>query len=263
MIYFRKDSKMSNKKIKDSIFQKVRKIEKCTGYDTLFKEYYELILEIEREDNVEYIYKVIYKELSNAPDLIKYTIRILLLWKIRDVDYISQYLDELLYSDTILWENKYFLRLQIIMNLFTSPELGDDKVNSLLFEIYNLCTKELIRLIDRKMVYYFSEERTSDLVFVMTNQFIAMEHGPTKTALDRCYELIKNQHKNVILINTAEFNSNTGRIMLPEYKGCTYCEQLSELDNIEYMGLKIPFMQFPEDTPNVDALLSVINIVEK
>ena len=54
-------------------------------------------------------------------------------------------------------------------------------------------------LIKKELKYIPKEERNTNFVLVITEQFLKTEHGPTKTALDRCRTLIKEEKKNVFV----------------------------------------------------------------
>ena len=54
--------------------------------------------------------------------------------------------------------------------------------------------------------------KNKDLVIILTSQFLSMNHGPTKTALDRAYILQKYYGKKVFLINTAEMRGMAGEM---------------------------------------------------
>lgn len=92
---------------------------------------------------------------------------------------------------------KYFVYYQIKILMFCHKSLITDQ--TLLFR-WKLCQQVVEmykKLIKTELKYIPTEERDENFVLVITDQFLTTEHGPTKTALDRCRTLIK-QKKNLI-----------------------------------------------------------------
>lgn len=113
----------------------------------------------------------------------------------------------------------------------------------------------------REIEWINSDERDKSLVFVTTQQFLTMKHGPTKTVLDRARVLKQKLKKNIIIINTAEMLGGE-RFPLAINFSVNYNPKLMDIQEIVYEGEKFPYVQFPQETPSMEMgemLLEFIN----
>lgn len=119
---------------------------------------------------------------------------------ISKVEIYEEYLSVLHSDESLDWDEKYFLWFQISKKLFGTTDISSEKLTQQQWLIYES--------IYQKFSSYFFDipfinNRNENLIFITTQQFLNMKHGPTKTALDRAY-ILKKLYKNVIIINTAE-----------------------------------------------------------
>lgn len=105
------------------------------------------------------------------------------------------------------------------------------------------------------------ENRDKDLIIVITEQFISVAHGPTKTALDRCKAIISKMGKKVLLINTAEVLSNVGEIPFYNMKSGSYMPEKINENFQEWKGVQVPYIQCEQNTPNIEMLNSLLNYI--
>ena len=84
---------------------------------------------------------------------------------------------------------------------------------------------------------------------VITDQFLTTEHGPTKTALDRCRTLIK-QKKNLILVNTAKYGIFYGDCLFYNRVYGNYNEEYIDINEVEWKEVKVPFLQCDNSMPD-------------
>lgn len=157
--------------------------------------------------------------------------------------------------------NKYFIYGQINNLIFNHPGL-DTLENAVAKEelLQRIC-EEMEEKVALELEPVPEEQRNHRLVVVITAQFLSKEHGPTKTALDRCVTLVRQMGKTVLLINTGELNNLVG--MVPFYKAYqgNYLPEYLEYDTQVWKGVEIPFYQSEQIMPDVDeyrALLSQI-----
>lgn len=151
-------------------------------------------------------------------------------------------------ADCLEWQEKYFLYWQAFGKMFTKADVCSEEVLAKRFEAYRGITEEFQgKFSDLRPL----ADRNRNVVLVTTQQFLGMQHGPTKTTLDRAYMLAK-MGRQVIIVNTAElyggnFERGGGAYILPGYK-----EDLNKKEYVEYCGLKFPFVQFPKGMPDME-----------
>lgn len=155
--------------------------------------------------------------------------------------------------------NKYFIYGQINNLIFNHPRL-DTLENAVAKEelLQRIC-EEMEEKVALELEPVPEEKRNHRLVVVITAQFLAKEHGPTKTALDRCVTLVRQMGKIVLLINTGELNSLVG--MVPFYKAQpgNYLSEYLEYDKQVWKGVEIPFYQSEPIMPDVDEYRALLN----
>lgn len=99
---------------------------------------------------------------------------------------------------------KHFLFYQIKRLMFCNKSLKTEQTILLRWKLFQQVVQMYKMQIKTELKYIPWQERNHNFVLVITEQFLSMEHGPTKTALDRCRTLIRKE-KQVLLVNSAEF----------------------------------------------------------
>lgn len=156
-------------------------------------------------------------------------------------------------------DTQFYLFLQIttisFINSYIMPLSVSLKWDNWLFEIISYYRSEFKDL----LCPIAAEARNRNLVFVVTNQMLDIQHSPTAVALGWCKYLMDNG-KIVLLINTAEVLSQVGYI---EFKNHSpyYLNQYSELSSFNYEGVDIPFFQCPPSMPCMEILSALLNVV--
>ncbi|MCI7129064.1 MAG: glycosyltransferase [Lachnospiraceae bacterium] len=163
-------------------------------------------------------------------------------------------------QETFSVNTRYFLFYQLSSLLFRFKEL-DGESKEELWKFYREIVDNFAQYIEASLLEEIPvQERCKDVVVVITEQFIVLEHGPTKTALDRCKALITELGKKVLLINDAEVLSLVGRI--PFYgaiRGNYMPEKRGEISQ-EWKGVVVPYYQCENNMPNFE---EVTNLVQK
>lgn len=158
-------------------------------------------------------------------------------------------------------ETQFFLYSQINGILFGKSYSIPENIESLwdqwLFEIVSYYRNELSDLLSPIDVC----DRNKNLVFVVSNQIIGINHSPTAAALQWCVCLLK-QGKDVLLINSAECLSKVGAIPFMA-TAASYIKEYSDISFLEYDGYKIPFYQCPDSMPDRDILTILLQIVRE
>jgi len=214
------------------------------------------------EDESGKIFRQLYHSLESEKFSARIILRFELLWHIKDPDYTKNFIDYIISTDELSFSQKYYLYQQMVSNLFVTPKSSGRNVTLALRSLYALLYNEFSDYVNVTVDYYKSGERNQNLYFVITNQLLSLSHGPTKTALDRCYELIKNQKKQVFLINTGEMNTVTGYFPLLQIYQNKYIEKYSEFEFFPYKDTLIPFIQMPNCTPDYDSAINLLNTVD-
>ena len=173
-------------------------------------------------------------------------------------------IDSLLNDNTLEIQELHFIYAQIIGLLF--------RENSLETRAIHIKMQLLLRFIVGKLSDSLPEKyqqkitkvnRNSDLVFVLTEQFLDVQHGPTKSALDRAYVLKRVYGKNVLLINTSEHLQTYGKLPFYNYAFGEYNSELIHREYVSWKDESIPYFQFPNQMPRVDLVSEMLEIVYK
>lgn len=179
----------------------------------------------------------------------------------KDSAILTEFLEWLLEVPQLKMHTLYFMYQQILTEMFFFKALVNDrnrilcwKLWSRVFNLFKIEMAEELHKIEFK-------DRNQNLAVVITDQFLGVQHGPTKTALDRCYTLMHQMGKQVLLINTAEMNSLVGEIPLFRIRAGSYNENIKDESYMEWRGAKIPYFQCDYNMPDVDILKYLIKVL--
>lgn len=177
----------------------------------------------------------------------------------RDAQLFCEFLSFLLLKKEIEPTVKYFLFYQLKAEMFNYKSLENQQSKSLIWEyfvsIYNGFQKFSVLKDDS---YISPEERNSNLILVITEQFLTTTHGPTKTALDRCETIIKHMQKQAVLFNTGEVLSEAGAIPYFGVRSANYISELINMSEQSWKGVKIPYIQFSKGMPDIDVINEIL-----
>lgn len=178
-----------------------------------------------------------------------------------DIKYIKRMQTLVMLSEELNWKQKYFIYQQIGSLIFLNPTLNEKDVVvaqwKLIEQIRDLCKKELT--FELKPIP--KDERNKDLVIVLTDQFLAIQHGPTKTALDRCYVIKKRMHKNAFLINTADALPLVGEVPFFMIQVGNHIPDYMEKTEVEWKGEKFAYYQCEEGMPDLEEIEQVLHAI--
>lgn len=179
--------------------------------------------------------------------------------------YLVKQVKELVNSNDINWQQKYYLADQINCDMFNNIHLRTYELEQLVMELHHVAIYEGKQLVDvpASVREVKQSKKNTELVVIFTRQFLSMNHGPTKTALDRAYILQKYYGKKVFLINTAEMRGEIGEV--PNYPMMvgSYVPQWSEVEEITYQDEKIAFFQCYMDMPNIEDTRALVQTIWK
>lgn len=165
-------------------------------------------------------------------------------------------------NKSITHYTKFFYLFQTIRLGFLDNKLSsNDEFNKLTKEIYEEIFYSFKAELNLTETHIPANKRNKDIIFIITNQLLSLEHAPTKTALDRAFTLAKYFNKQILLINTADmltiveaqpfFNLSQGNIF----------KQHSEINTLAYNSISFQFYQPKEPMPNKETMKEIIDCV--
>lgn len=160
-------------------------------------------------------------------------------------------------------ENKFFVYYQCVRLNFLYPEMVDYDIEELLDDLYSDIFQSYRAEVAESYEMIPRDERNKDLVVVFTSQVLGLNHGPTKTLLDRCEILEKTLNKNVFIINTAECASGYGRIKFFRSETANYVKELTDEQYLTYEDRKYAFLQCPQEMPNVTVIRQILEVIKE
>lgn len=164
----------------------------------------------------------------------------------KDYDNVEIFLDLLIQTEEILTEEKLLLYWQIVGMLFTSKDVPE-KVSCKRFELWkHMSDSYQAKFSNLEKI----ENRRTDVVLVTAQQFLGMTHSPTKTVLDRAF-VLSQMGKKVFIVNTAELYGGYMKGVNYPMKA-NYINSLSHIDELQYLGVRLPYLQFEHNMPNVE-----------
>ena len=160
------------------------------------------------------------------------------------------------------YKQKYFLFQQINSIIFQYPVCNTEDIVrmawGLLEDILRAC-KERLNIPFKKIA---ASELNKGISIVLVEQYLTAEHGPTKTALDRCYVLKKRLGQDVMLVNTAELLSPANCIYFENASIGNYIPELSTQDHVSWQGETFRFYQCAQTMPDENGILELISFVQ-
>lgn len=194
---------------------------------------------------------------------IKYLILTFLMKITEDNKYLKAIYELAMEDKELTKENKYFLHYQLVGASFQRTCSMNNEIKIMINQFYKQIYSEYVLDFQDKLIEIPKSKRNNDVVIVFISQFLSMAHGPTKTALDRCYVLAKKLQKKVWLINTADFMPSVG--LLPIFGGsiANYQEKWCHETQIQYKGEVFRFFQCANCMPNDVEIGNMLDFVRK
>lgn len=156
----------------------------------------------------------------------------------------------------------YFLFYQLKSLSFDFAQLQSAEIS---VEIWNYF-QDVVEMFRMELKMYLEEipfeKRNNNKVIVLSEQIIDVQHGPTKTALDRC-KCLKKMEKEVLLINTCELLSQIGEIPFYGKWVGNKITNLRSVHSMQWKGVTIPFFQCENHMPDLDMLVDMIKTIRE
>lgn len=163
-------------------------------------------------------------------------------------------------GESIEVDELHYLYWQLSRTLFVYSSFNTLANKALLKEIYSKLYHFFDEQLDKENRWLAVEQRDPDTFILLINQFISLQHAPTKIALDHCKNIIEKLGKKVILINTAEM-PRTKHFPYYDYTLFNYIKEYNGQKSVDYEGVKIPFYQVEDEFPSVVEMNGIIEMV--
>jgi Glycosyltransferase len=178
--------------------------------------------------------------------------------------YFHERLQNLLLQDnTWSWEERYFYLWQCTRVGFVQPAANSRMTGLAARRLYRLVYQELRNRFEPDYPPVPRQERNSDLVVVITGQFLGLGHAPTKTALDRCYALAKHLGKQVVLLNSREVMTTRGMSPFYQMNMGNVKAELSNVNMLTYKDIRIPYYQPAMEMPDLEAIRAILDFIRQ
>lgn len=166
-------------------------------------------------------------------------------------------------DDALTTGQKQFLYFQYTYIFFLFPACITEKSKNIMVDLYTDIYETYKSHVKIPLQFIPKEERNKDLVFVLTTQMLNLNHGPTKTVLDRCEVLEKTMGKRVVIIDTCEsFQSDS---WIPFY--CLIKQnsndELAKEETLAYNGREYMYVQLESNSDLEEAAAAVLEFVCK
>ncbi|MCL2146423.1 MAG: glycosyltransferase [Synergistaceae bacterium] len=177
--------------------------------------------------------------------------------------YLNQIIQNTLSSGRLTDQERFFIYYQCIRISFVNASVGSRDTSVFTRRLYRNIFKGYLANVKGALTFIPKHLRDKKSAIVMTGQYLALEHGPTKTALDRCYSLIKRQGMDVILINTREVLTTLGAVPFHNAIFGNVIEELQAESHVQYQDISIPYYQIDCQMPDVNGLLKIVEMVKQ
>lgn len=145
--------------------------------------------------------------------------------------------------------NRFYYWSQARRMLLRKKELCDSK--QLLNQIYTGIQKEYEEACLDLLTPIRCKDRNPDLIYVITLQFIGLDHPPTRTALERIKVLNHDLKKTVKAINTCEPMTSLGKFPLYVAQESSVNEGITGNRTYQYDGFIFSLAQSSKDMPEI------------
>lgn len=158
---------------------------------------------------------------------------------------------------------QFFMYCQFFREIFNYPSLQCVNISKEMSLFYQEIVEGFAKSVNVSLQPIKLQQRDQQWALVITEQFISIKHGPTKTALDRCKTLMEKCGKKVLLLNTAEMLSQVGYIPFYGARAAGYDSKKSFEEIQHWKGVDIPYVQCGQNMPDFDTLEYFLSFIKK
>lgn len=180
-----------------------------------------------------------------------------------DIEVFKRWITYISMLPNLNYKKKYFLFQQINSMIFDYPIYNVEEGLSAAWLLLDRIVCECKQQLGLKLKEIPVSERHRDISVVLVEQFLSDEHGPTKTALDRCLVLKKRFEQNVILINTAEMLTPANAMYIENIGVGKYFERLTNQSMVSWKGEDINYYQCTQNMPSDSGLLELVEFIRE
>ena len=134
-------------------------------------------------------------------------------------------------------------------NLQDSRQLQE--LYHLIYQGYHEACQDLLKPIPR-------ENRHENLIYVLTLQFIGLQHPPTRSALERISVLYKRLHKEVKVINTREPMTALGKFPMYSATDASINESINGSHVFQYDNMIFSLEQSEKEMPEIEEVRKIL-----
>lgn len=227
----------------------------------IIEEFYLNIEKLVYTKNISYLNKI--DLLSNKTENIYFKILIysFLMSFTKNKDYIENIID-LLGNSKITPFKKFFYYFQIIHTGFVNTNLINNNYRLKLNKIFANIVENTKNDLNLNENHINKEYRNKNLIFIITNQILTLNHAPTKTVLDRAYVLSKEFNKDILIINTADILSHSEPAPFFSSIKANKISYYAKSGKIHYKDFDFKLYQDNTEMPNNEIILKIIDMVK-
>ena len=159
-------------------------------------------------------------------------------------------------------DEKWHLYEQLTGLFFKNPDWTmSERLEELLDALYKSVVDWYLERLDKELKFIPVGERNKEFVLVTTGQFLGIQHGPTKTTLDRCRILISDLGKDVLLVNSGTVIPWYRIVPMVKMTIGSYLDKYSNADCISYENVDVPYWQMENRLPTLSEMRKLVDIV--
>ena len=179
-----------------------------------------------------------------------------------DKKYLEFLLELLIKSTDINKYNRFFAYYQCVRYIFVNKDICSENIDIMIEKLYEKIFNDFY-IISEKYTRIEEKQRNHNKIFIVTNQFLGINHAPTKIAIDCCYNFIKNLNKEVFLINTKEVLTEKGIVAMSNIVNANVINEYNNINILKYKDLKIQFYQPQIQMPDENEIVKILNMIEE
>jgi hypothetical protein len=167
----------------------------------------------------------------------------------------TEYVSKLKNEKMLGWKEKYYLMWQMIIKYISC---GSSEENAFWNEVAGLFEEIKAAYINELEWAPQNASKQSNLVVLMTSDFIVTGDELSQKILEDAYKLRHNSGKDVLIINTSEYASGEKvaieNSVIPEKS-----PELFDKQDVIYMGERYAYFQMPENMPDIETAKIVMD----
>lgn len=158
-------------------------------------------------------------------------------------------------SNELTLYNRFYYWRQALRICLRKKDIHDSEALQQLYQMiyqeYYAACKDLLKPISKS-------NRNEELIYVLTLQFIGLQHPPTKSALERINVLNNQLHKQVHVINTKEPMTALGEFPMYAPSYASVNDSLAGCRIYRYEGMVFSLDQSEREMPDIDEVRRIL-----